>query len=362
MAIHYFYSASSTLARIDKKSGVIHGISIITQGEAKGHDIEIDHKTLEQIKECSLNYKSGLKVKLDHQTGVTSIIGLVKNFSIVNDKLVGDLYIIQSHPMAGFVMDLIESQPDTVGFSVHFSGVNQEVDGKNYARCDEIYSCDLVCEPAANPSGTFERKDITEKENEMKKEIKKIENQFEGSTWDVRKGAPTVDTKEQSMAAKTAPTEDKNLKSEKESPSLEERLSSLESKLEAFFEKDAELKKGKAMDEEEMDSQDDGDEDDKKPAKKQKPVESYEEEKVNVKAMIAEGVVLELARIGVSAIKANPQGDNKKEDSKEKTFEELVAEQVNAGKSPIEAMKFCVANHQNAHDKFLSSGGGHFKI
>jgi len=51
--------------------------------------------------------------------------------------------------------ELVCTIPDTFGLSIDFEGDPDIVDGKAFARCSTIYSCDLVTEPAANDGGLF---------------------------------------------------------------------------------------------------------------------------------------------------------------------------------------------------------------
>jgi hypothetical protein len=50
--------------------------------------------------------------------------------------------------------------PDCFGFSVSFIGEDEICGGSICTRCDEIFSCDLVTEPAACPTGLFSRRRV----------------------------------------------------------------------------------------------------------------------------------------------------------------------------------------------------------
>jgi hypothetical protein len=120
----------------------------------------VDARTLEQVKAAAEQYEGGLKVKLDHNSGAGDIIGYVDGLRIEGKKLLGDLNLLKNSPHRGYVLEIAEKIPDTFGLSIAFSGpVEMSGDKKTMLqRCSEIYSVDLVSEPAANAEGLFERR------------------------------------------------------------------------------------------------------------------------------------------------------------------------------------------------------------
>jgi hypothetical protein len=146
--------------KIDAEAGVIRGVSLISEGPALGHGVMVDARTLEQVKAAAEQYEGGLKVKLDHNSGAGDIIGYVDALRIEGKKLLGDLNLLQNSPHRGYVLEIAEKIPDTFGLSIAFSGpVEMSADKKTMLqRCAEIYSVDLVSEPAANAEGLFERR------------------------------------------------------------------------------------------------------------------------------------------------------------------------------------------------------------
>ena len=144
---------------IDARTGIIRGVSLITKGPALGHGVMIDAKTLEQVKTAAEQYAGGLKVKLDHSGGAGDIVGYIDTLRIVGDKLLGDLHLLESSVHRAYILEIAERIPDTFGLSIAFSGPSEKSADKltTLQRCSEIYSVDLVSEPAAN-AGLFERK------------------------------------------------------------------------------------------------------------------------------------------------------------------------------------------------------------
>ena len=190
-----FAASFRALASIDAAAGIIRGVSVITEGEAKGHGMLIDAATLAQVKQCAETYAGGLKVKISTQRGhlgdVAEIVGFLTGFRIDGAKLLADLHLLENSPHRAFIMELAEKVPDTFGLSISFSGPVERKDDAAFARCTEIYSADLVSEPAANPTGLFslpanataaagQRQPVTQMEQPKSDPIAEIKSAIEG--------------------------------------------------------------------------------------------------------------------------------------------------------------------------------------
>ena len=143
---------------IDSAAATIKNVSVITVGEARGHGMQIDEKTLLQVKAAAETYVGGVKVKTDHYSGFNEIVGALKNFTIDGDQLRADLFLLKNHDATARIIEMAELMPDTFGLSISFSGEHEESGETVLARCSEIYSADLVDTPAANPTGLFSAK------------------------------------------------------------------------------------------------------------------------------------------------------------------------------------------------------------
>jgi hypothetical protein len=148
-------STTAAPGRIDSNLGVIYGCAVITMGEAKGHGLQVDATTLEQVRSCAAAYSGGLKVKLNHGSGAGDILGTLRGLRIEGRSLRGDLHLLKTSPHRAYVLEIAETAPQSFGLSISFSGVSEQRGAVRFARCAEIYSADLVDEPAANPSGLF---------------------------------------------------------------------------------------------------------------------------------------------------------------------------------------------------------------
>ena len=149
------FSIGFQSARVDRETGVILGVAVITIGPALGHGVDIDATTLSQVKTSAETYKNGLKVKMTHGGDAGDIIGYLTGFRVDGSTLRADFHLLKASPHREYVFEIAETIPDTFGMSISFSGPDEKREGKTFARCVEIYSCDLVAEPAANPTGLF---------------------------------------------------------------------------------------------------------------------------------------------------------------------------------------------------------------
>lgn len=131
----------------------LKNVSILTIGEARGHNLLIDEKSLEQALAVAQSMKR-IKVTMGHGAPVTGILGYIDGFRIEGDRLMGDLTLFNTNE-AQFVQHLAQVLPEGFGMSLTFSGVPEELAGNRFARITEIYDCSIVSEPAANPAGMF---------------------------------------------------------------------------------------------------------------------------------------------------------------------------------------------------------------
>ena len=131
----------------------LSNVSILTVGEAKGHNLLIDQTSLEQALAVALSMKR-IKVTMGHGAEVSGILGYIDGFKIEGDRLMGDLTLFNTNE-AQFVQHLASVLPEGFGLSLTFSGVPEQVAGDRFARVTEIYDISVVSTPAANPAGMF---------------------------------------------------------------------------------------------------------------------------------------------------------------------------------------------------------------
>ena len=96
MNLHF--SQPFTADRIDEVSAIIRGVSVITSGLiARGHDLEVDRVTLQQMHACA-SAKGQVPVKVDHKSGAAAICGYLTNFHREDNKLKADWHLLKTHP------------------------------------------------------------------------------------------------------------------------------------------------------------------------------------------------------------------------------------------------------------------------
>src|SRR5215475_8778489 len=149
-------------SRIDRDKGIIKGVSLIALGEARGHNKQVDQRTLETVRDCAKEYGDGLRVKFNPTTfqhGVGSLLGYIppNTLRIEDSKCVGDLHVYKSFPndAKDYLYEIAERTPGNIGLSIEFTGDDEVIDGSNFARCDQIFAATVVDLPAANPTGLF---------------------------------------------------------------------------------------------------------------------------------------------------------------------------------------------------------------
>ncbi|NBU73091.1 MAG: hypothetical protein EBS53_16900, partial [Bacteroidetes bacterium] len=131
------------------------GVSILEIGEAKGHDLFVDMTSLERAMTLMDKAKNGIKVKMNHGSGLDAVVGFARNPRIEGNKLVADLRLLRNSPHYGLIKEMAAEAPDQFGVSLAFVNESETVNGKDYIRPQSIASADLVSSPAAT-NGLFE--------------------------------------------------------------------------------------------------------------------------------------------------------------------------------------------------------------
>lgn len=146
---------------IDRAAGVIKGVCIIAEGQAKGHGLLVDKTTREQLRALASSFSNGVKAKLrhkesgEHQNVISETCGTLKEFRLEGTKLIADFHVLKTLALKETIFEMAETMPEQFGFSVVFSGQPEEKDGHKFARATELYSIDLADDPAACPTGLF---------------------------------------------------------------------------------------------------------------------------------------------------------------------------------------------------------------
>jgi len=137
-------------ARLEEESTIIPNVYILSQGEARGHDLFIDKTSIEKAYELMSKAPNGVKVKMNHGSGLEAVLGFARNPRIEGDKLMADLHLLKSSPHYGLVKEMASEAPDQFGVSLAFLNESETIGGKDYIRPQRIESADLVSSPASN--------------------------------------------------------------------------------------------------------------------------------------------------------------------------------------------------------------------
>ena len=130
-------------------------VSVITAGPALGHGMVVDADTLDQVVQAG-NAAGQVKVLSDHSSSISNIIGYLEGFALDGGRVRADLILFESHDGFSYFSEIISTLPTQIGFSISFAGIPREAqDGTILANVTNLYSVDLVLNPAANPTGVF---------------------------------------------------------------------------------------------------------------------------------------------------------------------------------------------------------------
>jgi hypothetical protein len=304
------------------------GVSILEVGEAKGHDLFVDKVSLQTALNLMSKAKNGVKVKMNHGSGLDAVVGFARNPRIEGDRLVADLRLLRNSPHYGLIKEMASEAPDQFGVSLAFVNESETINGKDYIRPQSIASADLVSSPAAT-NGLFE---------EMVKFMEKLGYVQGGKT------IPAV-AKE---AVEEAPLDKKdktNMENNysKDIEDIKVRLAAIEDS----------MKPKEEMKKEEM-------AEDKKPSETPAPtpevsVEIEPSEKEDTKEEMSEVVKKVLTEFGIKPISASPvvEAPAKVEP---KTFEALVAAHSDYGTSKLKAMQAVMLSNPKEYSEALSRG------
>ena len=314
------------------------GVSILEVGEAKGHDLYVDRTSLEKALEVMKKAKNGTKVKVDHGTGLASVVGFARNPRIEGERLIADLRLLKSSPHYDLIKEMAAEAPDQFGVSLAFVNESETIDGKDYIRPQSIASADLVSSPAAT-NGLFE---------EMVKFMQKFaETQTKCSGGTIKMGYMA--------GGKPIPVDLPEAQIEGEGLTKKENQQIMENK--SDYGKDIEdIKVRLSALEESMKPKDE--EKKEEEVKAEAPKSEVEpKEKEETKEEMSEVVKKVLTEFGIKPVPASPvieEAPAKKDEPK--NFEALVAAHADYGTSKLKAMKAVMLSNPNEYREALARG------
>ena len=309
------------------------GVSILEIGEAKGHDLFVDKMSLEKAMEIMKQAPNGVKVKMNHGSGLDAVVGFARNARIEGDKLVADLKLLKNSPHYGLIKEMADEAPDQFGISLAFVNESETIEGKDYIRPQSIASADLVSSPAAT-NGLFE---------EMVKFMQKFGYMAGGKP--IPSDLPEAVAEGDSLT-KEGETMENKADYGKDIEDIKVRLSKLE---ESMTPKE-EIKKDEMVKEDST--------------KKEETVQAQEAPTIVVKkedeeeegCEMAEVVKKVLTQFGIKPIPTSPVTEEARKKDEPKNFEALVAAHADYGTSKLKAMKAVMLSNPKEYAEALSRG------
>ena len=302
------------------------GVSILEVGEAKGHDLFVDKVSLQTALKLMKGARNGIKVKINHGSGLESVVAFARNPRIEGDKLVADLRLLRNSPHYGLIKEMASEAPDQFGVSLAFVNESETINGKDYIRPQSIASADLVSSPAAT-NGLFE---------EMVKFMEKLGYVQGGKT------IPAVAKEAVGEAPldKKDKTNMENTDYKKDMDEIKVRLAALEDAMKPKDEENDDEAKTEKVEAEHT------------PEHKEEKKEMKEEKKEEM----SEVVKKVLTEFGIKPIPASPSVEAPSKKEEPKTFEALVAAHSDYGTSKLKAMKAVMLSNPKEYTEALSRG------
>ena len=311
------------------------GVSILEVGEAKGHDLFVDKKSLESALGIMKDAKNGVKVKMNHGSGLDAVVGFARNPRIEGEKLVADLRLLRNSPHYGLIKEMASEAPDQFGVSLAFVNESETIDGKDYIRPQSIASADLVSSPAAT-NGLFEEM-VAFMQRFAETQTKCFGKTIKMGYMAGGKPIPTDLPEAQTEAENLTPKEKNNMENsdyKKDMDEIKVRLAALE---EAMKPKDEEKKEEVKAEEPKV------------------VIEKEDEEKEDETEEMSAIVKKVLTEFGIKPVPASPAVEAPKKEEP-KNFEALVAAHPEYKNSKLNAMKAVMLSNPNEYREALSRG------
>lgn len=252
----FAFASVQESARIDRSSGTMQGVSLISVGEAKGHESFVDEDSLDTALSV-LKEKMRLPAYITHRGALfedrlTREIGMFENFRVEGEQLKADFQAFESFMeddkrKFNRLFELAEKMPDRFGLSIVFAGTrawatpegdvpmsykdDERPEGALFEfpsiRVMEVSSADFVDSPAANERGLFSKIDNPTHSNMTKDELSKKTETLEAEKVELSEKLTELESKLEGFDALL-----------KERDEMAEKVTAVES---ALIEKDEEL-------------------------------------------------------------------------------------------------------------------------
>jgi hypothetical protein len=121
---------SQPTAKVDRDAGVINGVQIVREGEARGHGVMLDADFISDVSSLGNEKQEGLKSRFNHPAmssgALGTYLGKFRNFRVDGTATYADLHLdasAKSTPSGNlyeYILNLAESAPDAFGNSISF--------------------------------------------------------------------------------------------------------------------------------------------------------------------------------------------------------------------------------------------------
>ena len=255
-----FSALNISESKIDKESGKMFGVSLISVGEALGHELFVDDDSIDSILQSIEGEK--LPAYITHRGALfedrlTREIGMFTNFRTENERLMADFEAFESfrdddNRKFNRLFEMAEKMPERFGLSIVFSATQAwatpegdiELGGRpedalfDYPsiRVQEVSSADFVDTPAANQKGLFSKIEIKPTSKMLKSELIEANEKLSAENEALKVKVAEQDSVEQEALEAQLSTEEAQIESSNE---VQEEASSEETQ--ESFNKDEEM-------------------------------------------------------------------------------------------------------------------------
>lgn len=154
---------------VQVSGNTIKGVSVITAGEALGHGFDIDTETLKQVA-AAIN-AGEVPARVTHSENgadpLMQTVGIIKRARVQGDQVRADVELMESHPLAPWLLEMATRAPASFGMSIVFDADFERVGESQVARIKKLVSADFVSEPGANRNGLLSKGRIKMSESEL---------------------------------------------------------------------------------------------------------------------------------------------------------------------------------------------------
>lgn len=154
------YNPISVHDKVDAENGIIFGVCVMSKGEAKGHGLMLDDKSLDGFIELTKSRPNGVGTRFgdDHDAGAQDFNGTLKNFRRDGDKVRADFYLLKTDKNYDKLLEMAKAMPHEFGLSASTTAMEELIGNEKFVRFTEINCVDVVTKPASTKGLFFSTK------------------------------------------------------------------------------------------------------------------------------------------------------------------------------------------------------------